>query len=154
MNGLSLCYIDKQMKSLRPCSGIQEPSCCLVTKLCLTLCDPWTVARQGPLSMGFPRQEYWSGLPFSSPGDLSDPGIKHGSLALEADALTSEPPGKPSLEALSQLIFPWPYVVSVLSEKQLWATGWSVTCPGAIYSPAIEKWWSCNLNLALSDSRT
>ena len=55
----------------------------------------WTVAHQGPLSMGFSRQEYWSGLPFPSPGDLPDPGIEHGSPALEADALTSEPPEKP-----------------------------------------------------------
>ena len=46
--------------------------------------------------MGFSRQEYWSGLPFPSPGDLPDPRIKPGSLALEADALTSEPPGKPT----------------------------------------------------------
>ena len=47
--------------------------------------------------MGFSRQEYWSGLPFLSPGDLPDPGIEPGSLALEADALTSDPPGKPYL---------------------------------------------------------
>ena len=46
-----------------------------VAQLCLTLCDPWTVAHQAPLSMGFSRQEYWSGLPFPSPGDLPDPGI-------------------------------------------------------------------------------
>ena len=45
--------------------------------------------------MGFPRQEYWSGLPFPSPGDLLDLVIKHGSSALEADSLLSEPPGKP-----------------------------------------------------------
>ena len=56
---------------------------------------PWTVAYQVPLSMGFSRQEYWSGLPFPSPGDLPDPGIEPRSPALEADALTSEPPGKP-----------------------------------------------------------
>ena len=55
---------------------------------------PWTVAYQAPLSMGFSRQEYWSGLPFPSPGDLPDPGIEPGSPALQADALTSEPPGK------------------------------------------------------------
>ena len=54
----------------------------------------WTVAHQAPPSMGFSRQEYWSGLPFSSPGDLPDPGIKPRSPALEADALTTEPPGK------------------------------------------------------------
>ena len=51
---------------------------------------PWTVAHQAPLSMGFSRQEYWSGLPFPSPGDLPDPGIELRSLALQADALTSE----------------------------------------------------------------
>ena len=46
---------------------------------------PWTVAYQAPMSMGFSRQEYWSGLPFPSPGDLPDPGIEAGSPALEAD---------------------------------------------------------------------
>ena len=56
---------------------------------------PWTVARQAPLSMGFSRQEYWSGLPFPSPGDLPNPGIEPGSPALQADTLSSEPPGKP-----------------------------------------------------------
>ena len=56
--------------------------------------NPWTVAQQAPLSMGFSRQEYWSGLPFPSPGDLPDPGIEPGSPALQADVLTSEPPGK------------------------------------------------------------
>ena len=55
---------------------------------------PGTVGRQGPPSMGFSRQEYWSRLPFPSPGDLPDPGIEPGSLALRADTLTSEPPGK------------------------------------------------------------
>ena len=55
---------------------------------------PWTVACQAPPSMGFSRQEYWSGLPFPSPGDLPCPGIEHRSPALQADALTSEPPGK------------------------------------------------------------
>ena len=54
----------------------------------------WTVAYQAPLSMGFSRQEYWSGLPFPSPRDLPDPGIEPRSPALEADALTSESPEK------------------------------------------------------------
>ena len=54
----------------------------------------WTVAYQAPPSMGFSRQEYWSGLPFPSPGDLPDPGIEPRSPALQADALISEPPGK------------------------------------------------------------
>ena len=52
---------------------------------------PCTVARQAPPSMGFSRQEYWSGLPFPSPGDLPDPGIEPGSPAFQADTLTSEP---------------------------------------------------------------
>ena len=55
---------------------------------------PWTVAYQAPPSTGFSRQEYWSGLPFPSPGDLPDSGIEPGSPALQADTLTSEPPGK------------------------------------------------------------
>ena len=55
----------------------------------------WTVAYQAPQSMEFSRQEYWSGLPFPSPGDLPNPGIEPGSPALQADALLSEPPGKP-----------------------------------------------------------
>ena len=53
---------------------------------------PRTVAHQVPLSMGFPRQEYWSGLPFPSPGDFPDPQIEPGSLALRADTLPSKPP--------------------------------------------------------------
>ena len=55
----------------------------------------WTVAYQAPLSVGFSRQEYWSGLPFPSPGDLPNPGIKPRSPTLQADTLPSEPPGKP-----------------------------------------------------------
>ena len=55
----------------------------------------WTVPLQAPLSMQFSRQEYWSGLPFPSPWDLLDPGIKPGFPALQADCLPSEPTGKP-----------------------------------------------------------
>ena len=62
----------------------------LVTKSCPTLATPWPVACQAPLSMGFSRQENWSGLPFPPPGDLSDPGIKPGSSALQADSLPTE----------------------------------------------------------------
>ena len=54
----------------------------------------WTVARQAPLSMKVSRQEHWSGLPCSSPGDLSNPGLKPSSPALQVDSLPSEPPGK------------------------------------------------------------
>ena len=55
---------------------------------------PWTVAHQAPQPMGFSRQESWSGLPFPPPGDLPNPGIEPRSPALQADALTSNPPGK------------------------------------------------------------
>ena len=55
---------------------------------------PWTAAHQAPLSMGFSRQEYWSVLSCLSPGDLPNPGMEPGSPAFQADALTSEPPGK------------------------------------------------------------
>ena len=72
--------------------------CCLVAKSCLTLfATPWTVACQAPPSMGFSRQDYWSGLPFPSPGDLPDPGIKPASLVsptLKERFSPPEPPGK------------------------------------------------------------
>ena len=68
-----------------------------------SLRPPWTVAYQAPLSMGFSRQEYWSGLPFPSPGDLPYPGIKPGSPALEADALPSEPQGSPFVPTESRI---------------------------------------------------
>ena len=55
---------------------------------------PWTVALQAPLSMGFSKQEYWSGLLFPSPGDLPDPGVKTVSPALAGEFFTSVPPGK------------------------------------------------------------
>ena len=71
---------------------------------------PWTVACQSPLSVEFSRQEHWSGLPFSSPGDLSDPGIQPGSPALQADALPSKPPGNQVRTALSTS-----YILSHLS---------------------------------------
>ena len=68
--------------------------CMLVAWSCLTLCNPWTVARHAPLSMEFSRQEYWSGLPFPSPGDRPDSRIKPKSPTLQADFLLSEPSGK------------------------------------------------------------
>ena len=71
----------------------------LVTQLCPTLVTPWTVARQAPLSMGFSRQKYWSGLPFPSPGDFPDPGIEPKSPRLQAHSLPT------SRTALSKLVF-------------------------------------------------
>ena len=65
-----------------------------VAKQCPTLVTPWTVACQAALSMGFSRQGYWSGLPFPSPGDLPNPGIKPRSPALQADSSPTEPQGK------------------------------------------------------------
>ena len=66
----------------------------LVTKFCLTIATPWTIACQVPLSIGFSRQECWNGLPFPSLGDLPDPGIEPGSSALQADSLSTKLQGK------------------------------------------------------------
>ena len=74
----------------------------------------WTVAHQAPLSMGFSRQEYWSGLPFPSPEDLPDPGIEPRSPALQADALTSEPQGSPQGKAKYSTILISTYVVPTM----------------------------------------
>ena len=70
--------------------GRQNESESEVAQLCPT---PWTVACQAPSFMRFSRQDYWSGLPFPSPGDLPNPGIKPGPPVLQADSLPSEPPG-------------------------------------------------------------
>ena len=69
-------------------------------RACSVFATPWTVARQTPLSTGFPRQEPWNGLPSSAPGDLPDAGIEHTSLAPPVSAgsfFTTAPPGKPIL---------------------------------------------------------
>ena len=70
---------------------------CLLLSCVRLFVNPWTVAHQAPLSMGFCRQEYWSGLPCPSPGDLPDPGIEPRSPALQANSLPFELPGKPPL---------------------------------------------------------
>ena len=62
----------------------------------------WTVARQAPLSVGFSRQEQWSGLPFPSPGDLPHSGAEPRSPALQADSLLPEPPGKPVIYIINK----------------------------------------------------
>ena len=72
-----------------------------VASICLTLATPWTVAHQAPLHMGFSREEYWSGLPFPSPGDLPDPGIEPtspDSPELAGRFFTTEPPEKPFID--------------------------------------------------------
>ena len=89
-------------------------SMCLVAQSCPTLCNPVDCNLPGSPSMGFSRQEYWSGSPFPSPGDLSNPGIKPGSPAFQADALTSEPPGNQYINW--QSIFINYFVHSLLSK--------------------------------------
>ena len=79
-----------QFAGLDPLSVIIRFGGGLVAKSCLTLMTPWAVAHQASLSMAFSRQGYGSGLPFPSPGDLPDPGIKPGSPALQADSLPTE----------------------------------------------------------------
>ena len=77
----------------------------LVPQLCLTLATPWTVALQASLAMGFSRQEYWSGLPFPSPGHLPNPRIEPRFPALQADSLPAESPRKPRVQDI--VLFPY-----------------------------------------------
>ena len=82
-------------------SGVQAQSFSRV-RLFATL---WTIVCQAPLSKGFSKQEYWSGLPFPSPGVLSNPGMEPESPVLQADSLPSEPPGKSNiLETQTELL--------------------------------------------------
>ena len=80
-----------------PAFGESSQMCLRVNVLSHVLLSatPWTVAHQAPLSMEFPNQEYWSGLPFTPPGDLPDPGSEPQSPALAGGFLTTELPGKP-----------------------------------------------------------
>ena len=81
---------------------------------CPTLSDPMAVPCQGPLSMGFSRQEYWGVLPFPSPGNLPDLGIKPGSPALQADSLPTELWGKPTHKWLAIYHSLWPIPLSII----------------------------------------
>ena len=86
------------------CGQISVCVCvCFSSQLCPTLCDPMDCSLPTPLSMGFSRQECWSGLPSPSPGDLPNPVIKPSSPALQADSLPSGPPRKPKLHTCSNL---------------------------------------------------
>ena len=91
-------------------------------QLCLTLCDLWTVAHQAPLTTEFSRKEYWSGLPFPSPGDLFDLGIEPGSPALQAESLPSEPPRSTCM--VCRMSFVFQVVTSAGAKTQRWETGW------------------------------
>ena len=75
--------------------SLNENESCSVMPDSLQTVASWTVTHQAPLFLEFSRQEYWSGLTFPSPGDLLDPGIEPGSLALQAESIPSESPGKP-----------------------------------------------------------
>ena len=90
-----LCIADGFFTTGPPGKPQASPGVCFVIQLCLTLCDPMTVAPQVPLSTGILQQEYWSGLPCPPPGGLPNPGVKPRALALPADSLLSGQPGKP-----------------------------------------------------------
>ena len=107
---------------------------------------PWTIAHQAPPSTGFSRQKYWSGLPFPSPGDLPNPGTESRSLTLQADALTSEPPGKGSeVKSLSHVqLFGTPWTIAHqappsmgFSRQEYWS-GLPFPSPGDLPDPDIE----------------
>ena len=83
----SRCFITNELSSLN--------DKLFVAQLCPTLWDPMDPSLPGSSVLEFSRQEYWSGLPFPSPGDLPDPGIETGSPVLQADSLSSELPEKP-----------------------------------------------------------
>ena len=86
-------------------SIVSYNSCAVLSRLVVSdSVTPWTVAHQALLPMGFSRQEYWSGLPRSPPGDLSDPGTEPWSPALQVDSLPSEPPGKPKNTGVGSLV--------------------------------------------------
>ena len=106
----------------------------LVTKSCPTLWDPWTTAHQAPLSMKYSRQAYWNGLPFPSPGYLSEQGIKATSPALQADTLSSEPQGKPPKYTILCLVSQ--------SCPTLWPQGLQSTRPLCPWGFSRQDYWS------------
>ena len=91
-----VCKIPRKCVHTYICMYIYMCCCCLVANSCLSLLGPpWTVACQAPLSLGFPRKEYWSRFAFPSPVYLPDPGMETASPALAGRFFTTEPPGKP-----------------------------------------------------------
>ena len=101
---------------------------------------PWTEEPGRLQSMGFSRQEYWSGLPFPSPGDLPNPGIEPGSPALQADSFTTEPLGKP---------LKWSESHSVVSDS-LWSHGHTIH---GILQARILEWLAFPFSLGSSQPR-
>ena len=120
------------------------------------LATPQTIAPQAPLSMGFSRPEYWSGMPFLSPGDLPNPGIEPGSPTLQADSLQYEPLGKPT-KCTSMMIFPLSerslfYMYHpTLSESSLGI--WSMSClnPQPQGFQVINKYVLNGMNMAIDE---
>ena len=120
----------------------------------------WTIDYQAPPSMGFSRQEYWSGLPFPSPGDLPNPRIKPKSPALQGNALPSEPPGKPQevtkAKAMAIGVAPWPQVTAgqeVQRIHHLQAFQWFVSTQVLVVNPSQGK-MPCCLRWTLTDIHT
>ena len=96
---------------------------------------PWTVIYQAPPSMEFSRQEYWSRLPFLSPGDLPSPGIKPRSPTLQADALPSE--SRKSLRGVRLFATPWTIESMEFSRPEYWS-GWPFPSPGDLPNPGVK----------------
>ena len=120
---------------------------------------PWTVAYQAPPSMGFSRQEYWSGLPFPSPGDLPDRGVEPGSPEFQAEALTSEPPGKlcSSLSNLVDCSTPGSCVLHYLLCPPLSPRVCSISCQLSWWchptiSTSVVPFFSCPLRVFSNES--
>ena len=98
-NPMLLCFVAQVILALATRNGVcvfKLARTCCPSCVCMLSCVRLFVTHQAPLSMEFSRQEYWSGLPFPSPGDFPDPGIESGSLTLQAVSLLSELPGKPT----------------------------------------------------------
>ena len=113
---------------------VHTRACMLSHSVVSDSANPWTVAPQAPLSLGFPRQEYWSGLPFSSPGDCPEPGIKPASPALAGRFFTAEPPGKPGSHSpwgeCLEVEFPSHRAVVGLTRRKCQTTVQSGCCVG------------------------
>ena len=132
--------------------------CCLVAKLCLTLTTPWIAAHQAPLSMGFPRQEYWSVLSYSSLGDLPDPGSEPTPPDLAGEFFTTEPPGKAlCITGVCNLqekkIQRWNSLHKV--SRPEWIEPWQVLSCMRTCSPRLSVWvkrpWSPSGSFELKD---
>ena len=95
---------------------------CLFTQLCPTLATPWAVAHQAPMSMGFPGQEYWSGLPFYPPGDLLHPGIKPATPTLAGRIFTTW-----ATREVQDVSLPWGYLTALAAEPSQYVLNHSGT---------------------------